>query len=355
MILPAIILALATLAIGVLVALLARRLPSLSVQLAVFGLVAVALPLGAVLATGALMFDTGHDVEILAIACAAGLAVLVGAWLLSRSIVQRLDKLGDASSAMAAGDLTARAEVGRPREIDRVARDFNQMAERLEELFDARRQLVAWASHDLRTPVASLRAMIEAVDDGVVPAERYIPVMSEQITALGRMIDDLFELARIDAEALDLSVGETSLAEIVSSCVRGVEAEAERRSVTVEADIDPSWRVQGSPDSVERVLYNLLRNSLRHTPADGAISVVAANGGPDVQVAVEDTGAGFPNGSETLAFERFWRGDSARTDGGAGLGLAIAKGLVEAQGGRIWAEDREQGGARVCFTLPSAE
>ena len=354
MILTAVIVAIGTLIAGVLVALIARRLPSLGLQLAVFGLVAVALPLGAVLATGAVMFDTGHDVEILAIACAAGLAALVGAWLLSRSIVMRLDRLGKASSAMAAGDLTARAQVDGPRELDRVARDFNHMAERLEELFDARRQLVAWASHDLRTPVASLRAMIEAVDDGVVPAERYIPVMSEQITALGRMIDDLFELARIDAEALDLSVGETLLAEVVSSCVRGVEAEADRRSVRIEAHVDPSWRVQGSPESVERVLYNLLRNSLRHTPADGAISVVAANGGPDVEVAVQDTGPGFPDGAETLAFERFWRGDSARTDGGAGLGLAIAKGLVEAHGGRIWAEGRDGGGARVCFTLPSA-
>lgn len=354
MILSAVLVALLTLVAGVLAAFLAHRLRRLSLQLMVFGLVAVALPLGAVLATGAVMFDSGHDLVVLAIACAAGLAALVGAWLLSRSIVKRLERLGRASSAMAAGDLSARAPVGGPDELDRVAADFNQMAARLEELFDARRQLVAWASHDLRTPVASLRAMIEAVEDGVVPADRYLPVMSEQITALGRMIDDLFELARIDAGALDLEVDETSLAEVVSSCVRGVEAEAERRSVTVEAIVDPSWKVRSSPESVERVLYNLLRNSLRHTPADGAISVVVANGDAEVQVAVEDTGAGFPSGAEDTAFERFWRGDSARSDGGAGLGLAIAKGLIEAQGGRIWAEGRPEGGARVCFTLPAA-
>jgi signal transduction histidine kinase len=342
-----------TLVAGTLGALAATRLPSLAAQIAAQSLIVAVLPIVAVILAGAAMFDSAHDVTILVIAATASLTAVVGAALLARSMSRRMGRLREASTAMAGGDLSARAPEDGPRELSEVARSFNEMADRLEELFDARRHLVAWASHDLRTPVASLRAMIEAVDDGVAPPEQYIPVMAEQVASLSTLIDDLFELARIDAGALALRVDEAPIGALVSSCLRGVQAEADARGVHLEARLaDPGLIAQCSPESVERVLYNLLRNAIRHTPDDGGVAVLVDPAADAVIVAVEDSGEGFPEGTERRAFDRFWRGDPARTDDGAGLGLAIARGLVEAQGGRIWAERAPRGGARVCFTIP---
>ena len=354
MILVAVVVALCTLAAGTLGALVATRLPSLVWQIAAQSVIVAILPIAAVLATGAAMFDSAHDVTILTIAAAASLTAVVGAGVLARAMTRRLAGLRAASAAMAAGDLGARAPERGPRELAELARSFNEMATQLEELFDARRHLVAWASHDLRTPVASLRAMIEAVNDGVAPPERYLPVMAEQVQNLGTLIDDLFELARIDAGALALRVDDTPLSGLVGSCLRGVQAEADARNVRLEARLaDPRLTARCAPESVERVLYNLLRNAIRHTPDDGGVAVLVDPTPGAVIVAVEDSGEGFPPGAERRAFDRFWRADPARTDGGAGLGLAIARGLVEAQGGTIWAERGRRGGARVCFTIPA--
>jgi signal transduction histidine kinase len=176
------------------------------------------------------------------------------------------------------------------------------------------------------------------------------------VEKLGSLVDDLFELARIDAGALTLELREAPVGRLVESCVRGLEAEAQARQVRLEALVDgglPSVRC--APDKVERVLYNLLTNALRHTPSDGSVAVRVESRAEDVCVMVEDTGNGMPSEALRRAFDRFWRGDPARSgDAGAGLGLAIARGLVEAQGGRIWAENRPGGGAVVSFTLPAA-
>lgn len=342
-----------TLAAGLGAVLVARRLPTLAAQLAVLTVASVLIPVAALLLTGAVMFDSAHDLTVLGIACAASLAALIGALVFSRGLSARLARLGAAASAVAAGDLGARAEPGGPREIAELSASFNSMADRLEMLFDMRRELVAWASHDLRTPVASLRAMIEALEDGVAPPERYLPAMRERVEALGGLIDDLFELARIDAGALALEVDRAAIPGIVEACMAAVEAEASTRGIRLEADLPAALPpARCSREGLTRVLDNLLRNALRHTPGDGTVAVRVGPDGDALLVAVEDTGEGFPDGGEGRAFERFWRADRARGDGGAGLGLAIARGLVEAQGGRIWAERREGGGARVCFTVP---
>jgi signal transduction histidine kinase len=181
--------------------------------------------------------------------------------------------------------------------------------------------------------------------------------MREQVRALSGLVDDLFELARIDAGLLTLEIREAPLSGLVESCLRGLEAEARARHVTLEARFDDgSPAVRCAPDKVERVLFNLLTNALRHTPSDGAVAVLVEPLDVEVQVTVEDTGEGLPADATRRVFDRFWRGDAARSPGrgGAGLGLAIARGLVEAQGGRIWAENRPDGGARVSFTLPAA-
>ncbi len=231
------------------------------------------------------------------------------------------------------------------------------MAASIEELFDARRQLVAWASHDLRTPLASLRAMLEALEDGLAEPDEYLPAIGEQVQTLATLVDDLFELARIDAGVLTLELRQASLRAVVESSVRALEAEARARNVRLETRVDPAVsEVWMAPEKVERVLLNLLTNALRHTPSDASIAVVVESQNGCVLVAVDDSGQGLTATAARRMFERFWRGDDSRTPGtgGAGLGLAIAQGLVEAHGGEIWAENRTAGGARIAFTLPLA-
>jgi signal transduction histidine kinase len=353
----ALVVAGATLAAGLAAALLLRRLPTLRLQLAGLGLVAVLLPLAAVLLSGVAMFSSEHDLTILAVAVASSTAALAAAFLLGGSILRSIERVRAASSALARGDLAARAPEGGPAELAELAESFNEMAENVEGLFDARRQLVAWASHDLRTPLASMQAMLEALEDGLAEPEHYLPAMREQVRTLGLLVDDLFELARIDAGVLTLELHDLPLGPLVTSCVRGLEAEATARHVTLNADVNGrDATVRAAPEKIERVLYNLLTNALRHTPSDGTVGIVVEPLDQEVRVTVEDSGEGLSSEAVQRMFDRFWRGDRARSRerGGAGLGLAIARGLVEAHGGRIWAESSPEGGARVSFTLPRA-
>jgi signal transduction histidine kinase len=349
----ALIVAASTLAAGLAGGLTLRLLPSVRTRLAGLALLAVALPLAAVLLSGVAMFHMGADVVILAVAAASSTVAIAAALLVGRSITGPVDRLRAASGALARGDLSARAPEHGPTEVAELGAAFNEMASRLAALFDARRELVAWASHDLRTPIASLQAMLEALEDGLAQPGDYLPVLQQQVRTLAQLVDDLFELARIDAGALTLELRDAELAGLVDACVRGLQAEARSRRVKLEARVDDDAIAWCAPDQVHRVLLNLVTNALRHTPTDGSIAVLVEPHPRGLQVTVEDTGEGLGAEAQRRMFERFWRGDVARTagNGGAGLGLAIARGLVEAQGGQIWAEPRSGGGARVCFTL----
>ena len=351
----AILLVLGTLAVGVAVAFALRLLPTVRLQLVGLALLAVVLPLGGVLASGWVMFHMHDDAKILAVSSAAALSAVVVALLLARWILRPLDTLRTASARFASGDLAARAPEQGPEELAGMGAEFNSMAESIERLFEARRELVAWASHDLRTPLASMRAMLEAIDDGLAEPAEYLPALHDRVAVLSSLVDDLFELARIDAGVLTLHVEAARIDGVVDSCVRSFQVEARAKGVSLETRIEaPPPEVDCAPEKVERVLYNLLTNALRHTPADGSIAVVVQPNGGTVTVAVEDTGDGVDEETAERMFERFWRGESSRTTAGSGLGLAIARGLVEAQGGRIWTERRPEGGARVAFTLPVA-
>lgn len=253
---------------------------------------------------------------------------------------------------LARGDLEVRVPEHGPAEVAELAASFNEMGDNLRRLFDTRRELVAWASHDLRTPLASMQVMLEAIEDDLAEPEEYVPVLREQVRVLSLLVDDLFELARIDADALVLELQRLPVAPVVSSSLKSIEAEARSRHVRLDADVDEAITARFAPDKLERVLMNLLTNALRHTPSDGAVAVRVEPRPHEVRVAVEDTGNGLDAEARERMFERFWRGDQSRSSRGAGLGLAIARGLVEAHGGRIWAENREGGGARICFTLP---
>jgi signal transduction histidine kinase len=354
MIANALVVALATLAIGLALAALLRLLPTVRLQLVGLAVLAVLLPLGAVLASGWVMFHMGDDVKILAITAASALTALIAALLVARSIADSIDRVREASVEFSHGNLVARAPEGGPAEIAELAASFNEMGANLGRLFDTRRELVAWASHDLRTPLANMQAMLEALEDGLGDPAEYVPVLREQVRILSLLVDDLFELARIDAGALTLELHDLPVAPVISRSMRSVEAEARSRHVTLAADVEDDVTARFAPEKVERVLMNLLTNALRHTPADGAVAVRVEPRVGEVEVAVEDTGKGLDAEARDRMFERFWRADESRSSRGTGLGLAIASGLVEAHGGRIWAENREGGGARVCFTLPAS-
>jgi signal transduction histidine kinase len=342
-----------SLAVGLLVALVLRRAPTLWLQLAGLAILSVVLPLVVVLLSGWVMFHMGSDVKILAVAAGSATAAAGAGLLIARSITEAIREVSDSSRRFAAGDLEARAQVGGAAEIVQLAESFNTMAASIEQLFDAKKELVAWASHDLRTPLASMQAMLEAIEDGLVSPERYLPVLHEQVRTLSLLVDDLFELARIDAGALTLELRQTRIDELVDATLLLLEPEAAARNVALDARLDLEASASVAPEKIERVLFNLLTNALRHTPDDGSIAVLLERGERELLVRVEDTGNGLPAGAPEQMFERFWRADRARSESGAGLGLAIARGLVEAHGGRIWAENRPEGGARISFTLPA--
>lgn len=351
----ALIVATASLAVGLAAILGLRLLPTVRLQLTGLALLAVLLPLVVVLLSGWVMFHMGDDVKILAVVAASASAATAAALALGTSIARRIERLGAASGRLAAGDLGARAPDDGPRELAALGRSFNEMATSLESLFDARRDLVVAASHDLRTPVASIMAMLEAIEDGLADPAEYLEPLQAETRRLSALVEDLFELARIDAGALAWELQAVQLAPVVESCLRGLVADARARNVRLEQRLDDAVpEACCAPAQVERVLLNLLTNALRHTPSDGSVAVVLAAADEQVRVSVEDTGEGITREAARHMFERFWRADSARNGDGSGLGLAIARGLVEAQGGRIWAEPRAEGGARVSFTLPVA-
>jgi signal transduction histidine kinase len=328
---------------------------SIRLQLAVLALAAVCLPLAAVVGSGLVMFGMHDDTKFIAVVVGSTLFAAAGALLLGRRILGPLDELRAASKRLAGGDLSARASESGPRELHELGLAFNEMAANLEHLFDARRELVAWASHDLRTPLASLRAMVEALEDGLAEPAEYLPAIRAQTDLLSDLVEDLFELARIDSGVLALELREASLGELVASCLESLRPSAQSRGVRLESRLDPSNPlVKVAPDKVQRVLLNLVENAVRHTRREGAVAVVVQRDTDHVVIAVEDEGAGLAPGAPERMFERFWRDDESRTrsSGGAGLGLAIAQGLVHAHGGTIWAENRREGGARVAFTLP---
>ncbi len=345
--------AIATFVIGLVGAAIAARLRSLRSRIAGLALVASIVPLVGVLGSGIVMFESSHDTGLALVAAAASTAALVGALLIARSILRPVAALGETAAAMGAGDLTARAATTGPAELAELARTFNHMAADVEALMDARRDLMAWASHDLRTPLTALQAMIEAVEDGIVPPERYLPQMRDQVRSLAAIVDDLSQLALPDADAIETAPVRLDLT--VPARVRAFEADAAARSLTLTARVPaPPVLATCAEELVDRVLDNLLANALRHTPAGGAIEVTLARHNGLVEVAVNDTGIGIAQEDLERVFEPFYRSDPARTDGGAGLGLSIARRLVEAQRGRITARRRDGGGTSIAFTLPTA-
>jgi signal transduction histidine kinase len=225
------------------------------------------------------------------------------------------------------------------------------------EIEEARRQLVAAASHDLRTPLASLRLLVESIDDGVATGEtrdRYLKEIRTHVAVLSDLIDDLFELSRIEAGDISWTMRQVELHELIGDTVAAMSASADERGVSIAAELPTGELVaNANAEKVQRVLFNLIQNAIRHTPADGSVTIRARMAGDGVEVEVVDDGEGVPAGDGERVFEAFYRGDAARGEDGAGLGLAISRAIVEAHGGKIWFENATPG-TRVHFTLRAA-
>jgi len=219
----------------------------------------------------------------------------------------------------------------------------------------ARRRLVASVSHDLRTPLASLRLLVESIDDGVVTGEtrdRYLGEIRTHVAALSGLIDDLFELSRIEAGDISWTMSQVELRELVGDTVAAMRAPAAARGVALAAELPAGDLVaRANAEKLQRVLFNLIQNAIRHTPADGSVTVRARTAAGGVEVEVADDGAGISPADGKRVFDAFYRGEEGAGDeDGAGLGLAISRAIVEAHGGRIWLEPARPG-TRVLFTL----
>ena len=329
-----------------------RRQFVLGVALAV-GQLAIAIVAGAWL-----MFVSAHDAIVVAVlAVFAGLVAARAAQLLAAGVMDDIEALGATLQAVGDGAREPAAATGSDDELAALAQAANVAIAKLDRAERAQRNLVAAVSHDLRTPITSLKLLADAIDDDIVDEptrRRYLRQMGTHITALSALIDDLFELSQLKAGNVAWSIEHVRLDALVEETVDAMRPHAEAKGVEVSATIPAAMRpARGNPEKLQRVLFNLIQNAIRHTPADGSVTVLAHPAGDAVVVEVADTGAGIAPDDRTRVFEPFYRGDpdAARTRNGAGLGLAISRAIVEAHGGRIWLEDSAEG-TRVRFSLP---
>ncbi len=350
------------------VALKALRHRPVGTQVAAVALTTVvALMAGAYIAAKA-MFISSHDLAaLLVVLFAAGTVGVAGSLVLGARVEDASRTLEETARRIGRGDLNPPdAPAGGPEELRRLGYELAAMEVRLAEtqrrertLEGSRRELVGWVSHDLRTPLAGIRAMAEALEDGVVedPAttQRYHRRIREEADHLAALVDDLFELSRTHAGGLRLEYSTVSLGDLVSDALSGSAPVAEAKGVQlVGRMVGPPPEIEASAPEVLRVLRNLLENAIRHTPSDGSVVVEA---GMDetrpgcVFVSVRDDGGGVPAADLARIFDIGYQGDPARGSGTAGLGLAIAKGFADAHQGELTVGN-ENGGARFTLRLP---
>lgn len=283
------------------------------------------------------------------------IALLLGG-LLFVQITRPLGRLRDAARKLAQGELSQRVEVDSGDEIGELAQAFNEMAGSLQRVEELRKNMVADIAHELRTPLAVIRGHLEALQDGVfAPTEENIGVIHEETLLLARLVDDLRDLALADAGQLEIERGPVDLAALISKVVTGVRTRASEKDVLLVEEVPERLpEVRADAQRIAQVVSNLLSNGITYTPSGGKVTVAAKEVDGWVEVRVADTGPGIPPEEMPYLFERFYRSDRSRSraQGGSGLGLAIAKQLVEAHGGRIWAESEVGRGAIFVFTLP---
>ena len=308
-------------------------------------------------------FQAGVSEALTMAAVAATVTAVIASLLISRQVVAPVQAMMAASWHIAEGHYEERVRVAgnipnqEQDELGRLALSFNQMADRLEHIESMRRQLIGDVTHELRTPLTTIKGSMEGLMDGVLPtnAETYSQIYREA-DRLQRLVNDLQELSRVEAGAYDLHLQTTSVKALVDSTIVRLGSQFLEKGVSISTQISldlPSIKVD--EDRIGQVLLNLVGNALQYTPSGGSVQISATGGPTQVQIAIADTGVGIPPEHLPHVFTRFYRVDKSRsrTGGGSGIGLTIAKHLVEAHGGSIWVESPGVGkGSSFIFTLP---
>lgn len=350
-----------------------HRFRSLTISLTMGYVLAALLTFLNIWVTARMMFISEDDLFLGSVLLVFAGVISVGfGYFLANSITLTIKKLVRGAEELSQGQFDTRVLVQGNDEIADLGRAFNKMASRLQEakekeedLEQMRRDLVAGASHDLRTPLASLRAMMEAMSDGVVDdqetIERYLEQSQAEVARMTVMIDDLFELAQMDAGNQKLDLMTASIKDLISDTLGSFAIRAEVKKIdltgTVSEDVDLVWM---APDQIGRVLNNLVENALRYTEENEKVEITAKINGDRVLVNVIDSGPGISAENIPLIFDRFYRVEKSRSregfeSGGTGLGLTIAKGIIEAHGGDIWVESELGQGATFWFSLPRSK
>ena len=344
------------------------RRASVVVQLVVVILSAMTAMAAGTIAVGAAMYVSPHDLVVtLVVAGVSGVIAMALAWLLGRTFVRSTERLRLVVKALGDGDrLEVDRDVQHNVEFATVTAELGATSRRLAEARDevvaieaSRRDLIAWISHDLRTPLAGLRAMAESLEDGVAEdPQRYYARMRAQVDRLSTMVDDLFELSKIQTGTMPLTMEHVALYDLISDAVAELAPLAAARSVTMAEDCTESLLVVGDPRELARMVGNLLINAIQHSEPGGTILVTARDDGEDrVRLTVQDSAGGIPEHDLERVFEPGWRGTSARTvdpstrTAGAGLGLAIVRGIAEAHAGEVTVQN-VPGGCRFDVRLP---
>lgn len=289
-----------------------------------------------------------------AVALALGLGIVI-----ARSLAAPLSRLAAAAREIARGQLGERVTTAGPMEVADLAHSFNDMADHLQQAETMRRNLVADVAHELRTPLSVIQGNLQAILEDVYPLEKgEIAEIHQETLTLSRLIDDLHQLAQAEAGQLSLTCEAVNIVRLCRSLVGLFEGVAGEKGITLSASGGPDLpAVYADPARTRQVIHNLLANAIRHTPTGGQVDLALTRKGARVRVTISDTGPGISPADRPYVFDRFWRADKsrARDRGGAGLGLAIARQLIEAQGGEIGVESNSGQGSQFWFTLPLVE
>ena len=304
-------------------------------------------------------FRTSFNEALLYATLAATIIAVILSLYLSRSVIAPVQAMSLASQRIADGRYDERVQVQGEDELGQLAVRFNQMAEKLSQIESMRRQLIGDVSHELRTPLTSIKGSMEGLIDGILPAtEETFQEIHMEADRLNRLVDDLQELSRVEANAYELDIRPVDVRTLVQTVTKRLVPQFESRRITLDTDLAPDLpRVLADEDRIGQVLTNLTGNALQHTPENGKVTIASRSTGSQVHISVRDTGIGIPAEHLPHIFDRFYRVDksrSRRAGGGSGIGLTIARALVEAHGGRIWAESAGEGqGSTFTFTLPT--